>query len=163
MFTIERWCYRGENSVATIPELKDQYEDLDRRVLMRDEATIDARCLLAFRYDYPEQESLIDIDTDEFTAVCPWTGLPDYGTVRVSYIPAESCIELKSLKYYFLSYRDVGIVQEHAANRILKDLVSLCQPMSMKVTLDYRVRGGIHTSVSVEYTGDGTRNVPGKN
>ena len=62
-----------------------------------------------------------------------------------------SCIELKSLKYYLLSYRDVGIVQEHAANRILKDLVALAQPSSMKVTLDYKIRGGIHTSVSVEY------------
>ena len=149
--------------MATIPELKEQYEDLDRKVLMRDEGTIDARCLLAFRYEYPEQESQIDIDTDEFTAVCPWTGLPDYGTVQISYVPAESCIELKSLKYYLLSYRDVGIVQEHAANRILLDLVALCQPRRMKVTLDYRVRGGIHTVVSVEHTGDGTRNVPGKN
>ena len=163
MFSIEPRWYQGGNSVATIPELKEQYEDLDRRVSMRDEGTIDARCLLAFRYEYPEQESQIDIDTDEFTAVCPWTGLPDYGTVQISYSPAESCIELKSLKYYLLSYRDVGIVQEHAANRILLDLVALCQPRRMKVILDYRVRGGIHTAVSVEHTGDRTRNVPGKN
>jgi 7-cyano-7-deazaguanine reductase len=66
-------------------------------------------------------------------------------------VPARSCIELKSLKYYLLSYRDVGIVQEHAANRILQDLVALCQPRNMKLTLDYKIRGGIHTSVSVEY------------
>ena len=58
---------------------------------------------------------------------------------------------MKSLKYYLMSYRDVGIVQEHAANRILKDLVDLCRPRSMKVTLDYRVRGGIHTVVSVSH------------
>jgi 7-cyano-7-deazaguanine reductase len=107
--------------------------------------------LLAFRYEYPEQDSQVAVDTDEFTAVCPWTGLPDYGTLHISYVPAQACIELKSLKYYLLSYRDVGIVQEHAVNRILKDLVALCQPRSMKVTLDYKVRGGLHTSVSVEY------------
>ena len=147
--------------MATIPELKEQYENLDRRVLIREEAAIDAECLMAFSYEYPEQESRVDVETDEFTAVCPWTGLPDYGTVQISYIPGESCIELKSLKYYLLSYRDVGIVQEHAANRILLDLVALCHPRSMKVTLDYRVRGGIHTCVSVEFPGNGTANVPG--
>ena len=137
--------------MATIPELRDRYESLDRRITVRGEEAIDPQCLLAFQYEYPEQESEVAIDTDEFTALCPWTGLPDYGTLRISYIPAHSCIELKSLKYYLLSYRDVGIVQEHAANRILKDLVALCQPRHMKVTLDYRVRGGIHTAVSVEF------------
>ena len=88
--------------------------------------------------------------------------MPDYGTLDISYVPAQSCIELKSLKYYLLSFRDVGIVQEHAANRILKDLVALCRPHGMKVTLEYRVRGGIHTTVSVKYPGDGTSNVPGE-
>ena len=83
----------------------------------------------------------------------PWTGLPDYGTLLISYIPGGSCIELKSLKYYLLSYRDVGIVQEHAANRILNDLVACCQPQHMKISLDYKVRGGLHTAVKVEYLG----------
>ena len=137
--------------MATIPELKDRYESLERQVSARGEEAIDPQCLLAFQYEYPEQESQVSIDTDEFTALCPWTGLPDYGTLHIAYVPAHSCIELKSLKYYLLSYRDVGIVQEHAANRILKDLVALCQPHRMKVTLDYKVRGGIHTAVSVEY------------
>ena len=139
--------------MATIPDLKEQYESLDRQVLaIKGEEAIDTRCLLAFQYDYPEQDSEVSLDTDEFTAVCPWTGLPDYGTLYVSYVPDRSCIELKSLKYYLLSFRDVGIVQEHAANRLLKDLVELCQPRRMKVTLDYKVRGGIHTSVTVEYS-----------
>ena len=137
--------------MTTIPELKDRYESLDHQVSARGEGAIDPQCLLAFQYEYPEQESQVSIDTDEFTALCPWTGLPDYGTLHIAYVPAHSCIELKSLKYYLLSYRDVGIVQEHAANRILKDLVALCQPHRMKVTLDYKVRGGIHTAVSVEH------------
>jgi 7-cyano-7-deazaguanine reductase len=139
--------------MATISDLKEQYESLDRRVGIKGEETIDTQCLLAFQYEFPEQESEVSIDTDEFTAVCPWTGLPDYGTLYITYVPSHSCLELKSLKYYLLSYRDVGIVQEHAANRILKDLVALCQPHRMKVTLDYKVRGGIHTSVSAEYQG----------
>ena len=137
--------------MVTIPELKQQYESLDRQVQVREEADIDAECLLTFAYEYPEQESEVSIDTDEFTAVCPWTGLPDYGTLQLTYVPSRDCIELKSLKYYLLSFRDVGIVQEHAANRILQDLVACCQPRRMKVTLDYKVRGGIHTVVTAEY------------
>ena len=137
--------------MATIPNLRDQYENLDRQVLIKDEEAIDTDCLMAFQYDYPEQASEVSVDTDEFTAVCPWTGLPDYGTLYIAYVPSRSYIELKSLKYYLLSYRDVGIVQEHAVNRILKDLVALCRPRSMKVSLDYKIRGGIHTSVSVDY------------
>ena len=137
--------------MATIPDLKDEYESLDRRVLIREEEAIDAECLLAFQYEYPEQDTQVQLDTDEFTAVCPWTGLPDYGTLDITYVPDQSVIELKSFKYYLMSFRDVGIVQEHAVNRILKDLVAICQPRNMKVSLDYRIRGGIHTTVSVEY------------
>ena len=137
--------------MATVPDVKEQYEGLDRQVLVRPEETIDAACLLTFQFEYPDQETQVQLDTDEFTAVCPWTGLPDYGTLDIIYVPGQTGIELKSLKYYLMSYRDVGIVQEHAANRILNDLVELCQPRSMKVTLDYRVRGGIHTAVTVQY------------
>ena len=141
--------------MATIPELKEQYESLDSRVVIRQDSAIDTQCLMAFRYEFPGQETQVVIDTDEFTAVCPWTGLPDYGTLTITYVPGESCIELKSFKYYLLSYRDVGIVQEHAVNRILQDLVACCRPLRMKVSLDYKVRGGIHTEVSVEYTAPG--------
>ncbi|MQF95234.1 MAG: NADPH-dependent 7-cyano-7-deazaguanine reductase QueF [SAR202 cluster bacterium] len=140
--------------METIQELKDRYQGLDQELPAKGEEAIDPSCLLTFQYEYPEQQSQVDIDTDEFTAVCPWTGLPDYGTLLISYVPNQSCIELKSLKYYLLSYRDVGIVQEHAANRILNDLVAACQPRSLKITLDYKVRGGLHTAVSVEYAQD---------
>ncbi len=148
--------------MATIQELKEQYEGLDQELPSKGEEAIEPSCLLTFQYEYPSQQSLVEIDTDEFTAVCPWTGLPDYGVLRITYIPGDSCIELKSLKYYLLSYRDVGIVQEHAANRILNDLVAVCQPRSMKITLDYKVRGGLHTAVSVEYDGVHDRNDGGK-
>ena len=137
--------------MATINELREQYEGLDQELPAKSEEAIDPACLLTFKYEYPNQQSQVEIDTDEFTAVCPWTGLPDYGVLTISYVPDDSCIELKSLKYYLLSYRDVGIVQEHAANRILNDLVAACQPRSMKITLDYKVRGGLHTAVTVEH------------
>ena len=140
--------------MATINELKEQYEGLDQELSWKGEEAVDPSCLLTFQYEYPDQQSQVEIDTDEFTAVCPWTGLPDYGVLTISYVPGESCIELKSLKYYLLSYRDVGIVQEHAVNRILNDLVAICHPRSMKITLDYKVRGGLHTTVSVEHSRD---------
>ena len=146
--------------MATISELKDQYESLDRSLPVKDELTIDTQCLLTFQYEYKQQDTQVLIDTDEFTAVCPWTGLPDYGTLEISYVPDDVCIELKSLKFYLLSFRDVGIVQEHAVNRILNDLVAACKPRSMKITLDYKVRGGLHTSVSVQYPNIGIGHAP---
>ncbi|MSQ41108.1 MAG: NADPH-dependent 7-cyano-7-deazaguanine reductase QueF [Dehalococcoidia bacterium] len=130
-------------------DLKEQYLSLDREVPFVGEEAIDSLCLLVFPYEYPDQESEVVITTDEFTAVCPWTGLPDYGTLTLRYVPGPSLIELKSLKYYLLSYRQVGIVQEHAANRILKELAEVACPKRMTVTLDYKVRGGLHTTVTV--------------
>ncbi len=137
--------------MATIEKLRERYEALELEERTETEASVDAGCLLAFDYEYAGRDAEVVIDTDEFSAVCPWTGLPDQGTLRISYVPANSCIELKSLKYYLLSYRNVGIVQEHAANRVLDDLVACCRPVRMTVLLDYNVRGGLHTAVTVEY------------
>lgn len=134
-------------------DLKRRYEDLDRYLdlpVLGVEA-IRGDCLLAFDFGHPGSATEIVIGTDEFTAVCPWTGLPDQGTLTVRYVPDRQCIELKSLKYYLLSYRSVGIVQEHAANRILDDLVRVCEPQRMTVSLDYLPRGGLKTVVTVDY------------
>ncbi len=106
--------------------------------------------LETFPYEYPEREAVVEIRTDEWSCVCPFSGLPDYGELRVNYVPSDRCIELKSLKYYLIGYRQVGIYQEHAANRLLVDLVECCRPRWMEVILDYRLRGGIHTIVRVE-------------
>jgi 7-cyano-7-deazaguanine reductase len=132
-------------------DLQQAYTSLDYGYEMREEEAIDATCLLAFDYKYPQQECEIVVDSDEFTTVCPWTGLPDFGTVIIRYVPFRKLLELKSFKYYLLSYRQVGIVQEHVANRILQDVVAVCQPRSLALTLDYKARGGIHTAVEVSY------------
>ena len=137
--------------MPTIESLKNIYDLLAKRFEERDKNAIDPECLLSFDYEYTGQTSEIVIDTEEFTAVCPWTDLPDFGIVKIIYIPNKLCLELKSLKYYLMSYSAVEIVQEHAANQILKDLVEYCQPTSMTVLLDYKVRGGLHTTVSVSY------------
>lgn len=107
--------------------------------------------LETFPYEYPQREAEITIETDEWNCVCPFSGLPDFGTLTIRYVPEQRCIELKSLKYYLTSFRTVGIYQEHAANRILDDLVAACRPKKMEVTLDYRLRGGIHTVVTVRF------------
>ena len=141
--------------MTNVDSLSEAYTKLEHSFEIQGEEAIDASCLLAFDYEYPEQESEISLDTDEFTAVCPWTGLPDFGTLTIRYVPDLKLLELKSLKYYLLSYRQVGIVQEHAANRILQDLVSACRPHRMAVSLDYKTRGGIHTTVDVAYQATG--------
>jgi 7-cyano-7-deazaguanine reductase len=140
--------------MSSIEALQERYERLDRRFETRSESAIDAGCLMAFDYDYAGHDAEVAIDTEEFTAVCPWTGLPDFGTLTIRYVPDEQCIELKSLKYYLLSYMGVGIVHEHVANRILDDLVAVCKPVRMSVELDYNVRGGLHASVTARYGGD---------
>jgi 7-cyano-7-deazaguanine reductase len=107
--------------------------------------------LETFPYEYRGRRAEVVISTDEWSCVCPFSGLPDFGTLTVRYVPAAVCLELKSVKYYLTSFRSVGIYQEHAANRVLDDLVGACQPVEMEVTLDYRLRGGIHTVVTVRY------------
>lgn len=112
---------------------------------------IDAGVLETFPYEYTGRETVVEITTDEFTAVCPWSGLPDFGSLTIRYLPQTRILELRSLKYYLLSFRSVGIYQEHAVNRIAEDLVRVVAPQWMEVVLDYKVRGGIHTVCRVRW------------
>ncbi len=97
---------------------------------------------------YPDRHYKIKISCPEFTSVCPKTGQPDFGTIRVEYIPDQKCIELKSLKLYLSEYRNEGIFYEMAVNQILDDLAGACEPVWMKVEGDFNARGGITTVVS---------------
>jgi 7-cyano-7-deazaguanine reductase len=87
----------------------------------------------------------------EFTSMCPKTGLPDFGEIEVSYVPGDTCLELKALKHYFLDYRTRGIFYEQAINQILDDLVGACRPRRMTVTGEFSVRGGIRSVVTATY------------
>jgi 7-cyano-7-deazaguanine reductase len=109
--------------------------------------TIDAGVLDTFEYTGPEQE--IVTETREFSAVCPYSGLPDYALLRLAYVPAGRCVELKSLKYYMTSYRNVGIYQEHATAKFAEDLFAVLKPARLTVTTVYNVRGGFETTCSV--------------
>ena len=100
----------------------------------------------------PARDYEIVISAPEFTSVCPMTGLPDFGEIRITYVPDELCLELKALKYYLLEYRDRGIFYEAATNQILDDLVTACQPRRMTVAGDFTARGGITTKVTATYS-----------
>lgn len=107
--------------------------------------------LQTFPNPEPRRDYEIVIRCPEFTSVCPMTGLPDFGEIRITYVPNERCIELKSLKYYLLEFRNQGIYYEQVTNRILDDLVAACQPRRMTVVGDFSVRGGIKTTVTATY------------
>ena len=99
----------------------------------------------------PERDYEILIRCPEFTALCPKTGLPDFGEIRITYAPDERCIELKALKYYLIGFRNRGMFYENVTNRILDDLVAACGPRRMTVVGDFSVRGGITTRVTATY------------
>ena len=99
----------------------------------------------------PGRDFEIAIDCPEFTSVCPKTGLPDFGAIRITYVPGDRCIELKSLKYYMIGFRDKGIFYEAVTNQILDDLVAACGPRRMTVVGDFTVRGGIKTVVTATF------------
>jgi 7-cyano-7-deazaguanine reductase len=99
----------------------------------------------------PERDYEIQIRCPEFTSVCPKTGMPDFGEILISYVPDRHCIELKSLKYYLVEYRNQGIFYEAVTNKILDDLVAACAPRRMRVTGAFTARGGITTTVVAEY------------
>src|ERR1051325_7588379 len=99
----------------------------------------------------PERDFEISIHCPEFTSVCPKTGLPDFGEIRITYVPDERCVELKSLKYYLIEFRNRGIFYEAATNEILDDLVGLLSPRKMTVVGYFSVRGGIKTMVTASH------------
>jgi 7-cyano-7-deazaguanine reductase len=100
----------------------------------------------------PDRDYEILISCPEFTSLCPKTGLPDFGEIRITYTPDAHCVELKSLKYYINEFRNRGIFYEHVTNQILDDLVAALHPRRMAVVGDFAVRGGIKTVVRVEYS-----------
>ena len=107
--------------------------------------------LETFDNQYPGREYTIEIVCPEFTSVCPKTGQPDFGRLTISYVPAEKCVELKSLKFYLQQYRNEGIYYEHVTNRILDDLVAVVRPRRMTLTAGFTPRGGITTTVTATF------------
>jgi len=115
-------------------------------------ATQPSKQLEIFKNPNSGRDYTIEMECPEFTCLCPKTGQPDFGTIRISYIPDEFCVELKSLKLYLWSYRNEGAFHEAVTNKILDDLVKATSPRHMSVEADFYVRGGIHTVVTTNYS-----------
>jgi len=109
-----------------------------------------------FKNQFPDRDYEIEITCPEFTAVCPKTGQPDFGTIIIQYVPAATCLELKSLKLYLVGYRDRGIFYEHVVNTILDDLTLSCQPKKLKVIGQFNPRGGITSRITAVYESERT-------
>ncbi len=107
--------------------------------------------LETFPNQYPDRQYTIEIRCPEFTSVCPKTGQPDFGTLTITYVPAQKCVELKSLKLYLQQFRNEGIYYEHVTNRILDDLVAVLTPRRMTLVAAFTPRGGITTTVTASF------------
>lgn len=126
--------------------MKDSYDNLQNGI--RD---LDVPKIKRWENKYPDKDYTVAVRTDEFTCICPKTGLPDYAAISIDYTPDRYCIELKSFKLYLLAYRNIGIFHEHVINRILDDFVNSCKPRYAKIVGQFSSRGGIRTTVSREY------------
>ncbi len=114
-------------------------------------STKPSRTLETFPNPNPERDYTLHMRIPEFTCLCPMTGQPDFATIKIDYVPDERCVELKALKLYMWSFRDVGAFHEAVTNEILDDLVRALRPRFMRVTGEWNVRGGIYTDVVVEH------------
>jgi len=125
---------------------KSSYENLQGKIRKLKTPKIEV-----WENQYPDKEYVIHLSTSECTCICPKTGLPDFATINVNYSPSKLCIELKSFKFYIISYRDVGIFHEHLVNKILEDIVKACKPRWAEVEGIVATRGGIQTTVVAKY------------
>lgn len=127
----------------------ENLKNLEIRPTPRDEMKLVP--LDTFRYEFPGREIWIEFEIPEFTAVCPFSDFPDFAVIRLKYVPNERCIELKSLKLYINSFRDVKVFHEHVVNIILEDFVKACDPLKVEIEGDFNVRGNIKTVVRAGY------------
>jgi len=132
---------------TTLPATNQQ--GLDIQSTPRAEMNLCA--LDTFAYEFPGKEIKINFEIPEFTCICPFSDFPDFATIRLAYVPNARCIELKSLKLYINSFRNVKVFHEHVINMILEDFVSACDPLAVEIEGDFNVRGNIKTTIRASY------------
>jgi len=129
--------------------MKNSYNNLQNGI-----RNLDLPKIQRWKNKYPDRDYTVSIKTDEFTCICPKTGLPDYAAICIDYVPDKYCVELKSFKLYLVAYRNIGIFHEHVINRILDDFIVSCKPRHAKIIGEFGSRGGIRTTVNREYERD---------
>ena len=127
-------------------------QNLDIRSTSREEMNLYP--LDTFEYEYKGREIWIEFEMPEFTAICPFSDFPDFAIIKLKYVPNERCIELKSLKLYINSFREIKVFHEHVINIILEDFVKACDPLKVEIEGDFHVRGNIKTVVRARYNKD---------
>ena len=127
----------------------ENLQGLDIRSTPREEMELFP--LDTFRYEYPGKEIWVEFEMPEFTAICPFSDFPDFAVIKLRYVPNERCIELKSLKLYINSFRNIKVFHEHVINMILDDFVAACDPLRVEIEGDFHVRGNIKTVVKASY------------
>jgi 7-cyano-7-deazaguanine reductase len=135
---------------VNLPPVNQQ--NLDIRSTPREEMSLYA--LDSFKYDYAGRDIWVEFEIPEFTAICPFSEFPDFAVIRLKYVPNERCIELKSLKLYINSFREIKVFHEHVINIILEDFVKACDPRRVEIEGDFHVRGNIKTVVRASYGKD---------
>ena len=130
----------------------ENLQGLDIRSTPREE--MELYPLDTFRYEYPGKEIWVEFEMPEFTAICPFSDFPDFAIIKLKYVPNERCIELKSLKLYINSFRNVKVFHEHVINMVLDDFVKACDPLRVEIEGDFHVRGNIKTIVRASYKKD---------
>lgn len=143
-------------SETTLPPVNQQ----GLEVCPTPRAEMNLHPLDTFAYEFVGREIRINFEIPEFTAICPFSDFPDFATIRIEYVPNERCVELKSLKLYINSFREVKIFHEHVINVILEDFVRACDPLGVEIEGDFHIRGNIKTTVRASYKkqkAEGTR------
>lgn len=112
---------------------------------------IDSTILKTIKYEYPGRKINVELNTTEFTSICPFSGLPDFANLTINYVPRAKLVELKSLKYYLYSYRNIKIYNEHVVSKIMEDLKKILSPYEINIIAEFTVRGGIKNKITSSY------------
>lgn len=134
-----------------LPAIREITPEAKIEIRSTPQAEMNLYPLDSFEYEYPGRRIEINFTSSEFTAICPFSDFPDFATLTINYVPNRRCIELKSLKLYINSFREVKIFHEHVVNQILDDLVRVCDPLELSIEGDFHVRGNIKTVVRASY------------
>jgi 7-cyano-7-deazaguanine reductase len=142
---------RRGRTAAHLPAVREITPSLALEIRPTPIAEMNLHALDTFEYEYPGRRIEINFTSAEFTAICPFSDFPDFATLNIRYVPGRRCIELKSLKLYINSFREIKIFHEHVVNRILEDLVAACDPLELYIEGDFNVRGNIKTVITASY------------
>ena len=134
-----------------LPPLREVSPEQHLEIRSTPQSELDLFPLDTFEYEYPGKRIEINFTSNEFTAICPFSDFPDFATLYIRYVPNKRCIELKSLKLYINSFRDVKMFHEHVVNQFRDDFVRVCDPLEFHIEGDFNVRGNIKTVVRASY------------